>query len=541
MMRNHFLIAISIVLASSCAQVLTPDGGIKDLFPPRVISYAPDSAATNFKSKSIVLLFNEYIQLKDLQNQLIVSPPLNKDPDVTIKKKELFIENIDSLLANTTYTISFGNAIRDITENNVLDNFRYTFSTGPIIDSLQLSGKIINASTLIGEKGILVMLYAENFDSVPLKKRPYYFTKTKEDGSYLLTNLKAGIYKVFALEDKNSNYLFDNPDERIAFSNTPLSLLTNKDSFNLILFREGPKKQKLMKASQIAPGRFCFSYALPLKNPQLIFRPEPTSSSKVIHELSVTGDSIDFWFDEINFDSLTFFIRDDATQVNDSVTMQLVKVGSKNSRVRAGAEDPRRLTLKANIQAGQKLDLTKNLVYTCNNPLKNSSPKNIFLLRGKDTLIADISLSENKRILSIKNNFEEDSMYSLFMAPGALTDWFGQKNDTVKLVFTIQQERYYGALKIKLTNIPTSPYILQLVTEKDQVIRELKTTERGFEKMDLLPPGQYRLKLIADENKNGKWDTGNYLKNQQPEKIIYYENPIKMRSGWDLDIEWIFK
>lgn len=125
----------------------------------------------------------------------------------------------------------------------MLDNFRYTFSTGPIIDSLQLSGKIINASTLIGEKGILVMLYAENFDSIPLKKRPYYFTKTKEDGSYLLTNLKAGIYKVFALEDKNSNYLFDNPDERIAFSNTPLSLLTNKDSFNLILFREGPKSK----------------------------------------------------------------------------------------------------------------------------------------------------------------------------------------------------------------------------------------------------------------------------------------------------------
>ncbi|HET6989830.1 MAG TPA: Ig-like domain-containing protein, partial [Bacteroidia bacterium] len=147
--RSPFgLFAIFIALASSCAQILSPDGGAKDRTPPKVTSYTPDSAATNFTGKKIVLHFNEFVQLKDLQNQLIVSPPLNHDPDVTIRKKDIVIELKDTLLPNTTYTISFGNSISDITENNVLDNFRYVFSTGPVIDSLHLSGKIVNASTL---------------------------------------------------------------------------------------------------------------------------------------------------------------------------------------------------------------------------------------------------------------------------------------------------------------------------------------------------------------------------------------------------------
>jgi hypothetical protein len=186
-------------------------------------------------------------------------------------------------------------------------------------------------------------------------------------------------------------------------------------------------------------------------------------------------------------------------------------------------------------------DLGKSLIIAANNPLKSFDPKNFILMKGKDTLKTEISLSDNKRYLSFNYKFEEDSSYSLFVKPGATTDCFNQKNDTLKSNFTIQKADYYGTLTIKLTGLPSGNYILKLVNEKDDVLREVKVSDQPSVAFEMLPPGQYRLKLIADANRNGKWDTGNYMQHRQPEKIIYYANPVKMRSGWDMDVEWIFK
>ncbi|MCX6310473.1 MAG: Ig-like domain-containing protein [Bacteroidetes bacterium] len=540
-MRKFFGLFVFIALASSCAQVLSPDGGAIDKTPPKILSYSPDSAATNFTSKKIVIHFNEFVALKDLQNQLIVSPPLNHDPDVTIRKKDIVIEISDTLLPNTTYTISFGNAIVDIAEGNILENFRYIFSTGPVIDSLHVAGKITNAATLLGEKGILVMLYNTKEDSVPLKKRPYYFTKTKEDGSFIINNIKAGQFKIFALDDKNSNYLFDNSDERIAFSDSLVTVSKNLDSLKLKLFKEEPRKQFRLKASQPGVGRFTFIYALPLKNPQVSFHPDLFSNVELFKELSVTGDTLDFWFNALSADSLTFFIKDEATHVNDTIAMQLIKPAEKSRTGRGGASDARKLQFKPNVQAGQVFDLGKNLMFMSNNPIKSINEKNFILLRGRDTLKTAFRLSENKRLLTSNYVFLEDSSYSLFIKPGAVTDCFGQNNDTIKSSFKIQSLNNYGTLKVKLTGIPSGNYLLQLVDGKDAIVREIKINSVSSAQFDLLSPGTYRLKLIADENKNGKWDTGNYLQHKQPEKIIYYAQQVKMRSGWDMDVEWVFK
>ncbi|CAN5244160.1 Ig-like domain-containing protein [soil metagenome] len=540
-MNKSLLFFVIVLFGASCAQVLTPDGGPKDMIPPHVIAYMPDSAKTNFTGNKIVLKFDEYIQLKDLNNQLIISPPLNNDPDVVIRKKEIVITLHDTLLSNTTYTISFGNAIHDITEDNVLENFRYVFSTGPIIDSLRVSGKVVNASALSGEKGILVMLYTDFGDSVPIKQRPYYFTKTQADGSFSMTNLKAGTYKIFALEDKNSNYRYDNEEERIAFSDELIKLNANHDSVDLKIFKEDPVVQKRIKAQQYAGGRFGFSYTLPLKNPQISFSPELPAEMKLYKEYSVTGDSIDFWFNPVSLDSLTFFIHDDATNLNDTVSMMMVKPGDKSRHIRTGANDPRKLYVNPNAVNGQLFDLGKMLFLSTNNPLIVFHPELFLLKIGNDTLKPEISLSENKRQINFNTIFLEDSSYSLFIPPGAMADCFGQKNDTIKLNFKIRESRYYGALNIKFTGLTGGDFILQLINEKGIVFREIKIADKVNAKFDLLPPGTYRMKLISDVNKNGRWDSGNYLQHQQPEKVIYYINPVKMRSGWDMDVEWIFK
>ncbi|MDQ3108778.1 MAG: Ig-like domain-containing protein [Bacteroidota bacterium] len=541
LLRRNPVLLILLSFLASCAQVLTPDGGPKDAIPPHVVEFAPDSAATNFTGNKIVLKFDEYIQLKDLNNQLIISPPLNNDPDVIIRRRDIVITLNDTLLPNTTYTISFGNSIRDITEENVLDNFRYVFSTGPVIDSLRISGKVVNASTLGGEKGILVMLYSNTGDSVPLKQRPYYFAKTKDDGSFTMTNLKAGKYKLIALDDKNSNYFFDNSAERIAFSSELLDLTKNNDSINLKIFKEEPLKQARIKAQQFAAGRFAFSYALPMKDPQVSFIPALPAGMEVFKEFSVNGDSIDLWFNTVLLDSITFVVHDETTALNDSVSMMMVKPGDKSKRIRTGANDPRKLVVNPNVASGQLFDLGKPLVITTNNPLRAFNPKDFILLKGKDTLKAEPSLSTNKRVISFNYTFAEDSSYSLHVKPGAVTDWFGQKNDTIKVNFKIRESRYYGTLSVKLTGLPAGNYLLRVVNDKDMVLREMKITNATTAKFELLSPGSYRLKLIADENKNGKWDSGNYLQHKQPERVIYYINPVKMRSGWDMDVEWIFK
>jgi uncharacterized protein (DUF2141 family) len=540
-MRKLLPLFIFIVLASSCAQVLTPDGGPKDMIPPHVVGYTPDSAATNFTGNKIVLRFDEYIQLKDLNNQLIISPQLKNDPDVVIRRKEIVITLNDTLLPNTTYSISFGNAIRDITEENVLDNFRYVFSTGPTIDSLRLSGKVVNASTLSGEKGMLVMLYANTGDSVPMKQRPYYFAKTRDDGSFVMTNLRAGKYKLVALDDKNSNYLFDNAAERIAFSSDLIDLTNNNDTINLKIFKEDASKQERIKALQYAPGRFLFSYAASLKDPQVSFVPALPAGMEMFKEVSVTGDSIDFWIHPVLLDSVMFVIRDAATNLNDSVTLMLVKTFEKSKRGRGASNDPRTLVMNPNVANGQLFDLGKSLVITTNNPLKIFNPKDFILLKGKDTLKTDLALSANKRLITFNYTFEEDSAYSLFIKPGAVTDWFGQKNDTIKVNFKMREARYYGTLVVKLAGLPAGNYLLRVVNDKDMIVRETKISGATTATFEVLPPGTYRLKLIADENKNGVWDSGNYLQHKQPERVIYYINPVKMRSGWDMDVEWIFK
>ncbi|GAB4132287.1 MAG: hypothetical protein Fur0041_03440 [Bacteroidia bacterium] len=170
------------ILGISCAQVIAPSGGPKDTQPPHAVKYSPDSAAVNFTGKKIVIRFDEYIQLNDLNNQLVVSPALSNMPEVEVRKKELIITLKDTLKPNTTFSMSFGNAIHDITENNAADNFRYVFSTGPVVDSLHIGGIVRNALTQEPEKNVLVMLYENLKDSAPIQQKPYYFTKTNNSG-----------------------------------------------------------------------------------------------------------------------------------------------------------------------------------------------------------------------------------------------------------------------------------------------------------------------------------------------------------------------
>lgn len=530
------LITACCVLLAACAQIVTPDGGPKDSTPPRVVKYSPDSAATGFRGKKIVITFDEYIQLTDLNKQLIISPSVKRRPEITIRKKDLVIEFRDTLDANTTYSISFGKAIRDITENNALDNFRYVFSTGPYIDSLKMSGVIVNAQTLRGEKNVLVMLYRDGKDSAVYKQKPYYYTRTDDNGNFQITNLAAAPYKIFALEDQGEDYLYNSSEERIAFSDSLIHLSADRDSVRLIMFREKSPKQFLAKAEQPAPGRFRFVYNQPVENFDVTFAEQLPASMVMYKEFSAGRDSVNIWFSSVDADSLTFITKSGST-VLDTIAMRMQKPTKKP--VRAGAQDPRALVFTSN--GAGKLLPGHQFTMQATNPVVSIDTAKIILRMGADTIRKNIVHETNSRIIRFNIPFPEDSSFSVFIPPGTLRDAYGQKNDTIRQSFKVEAARSFGNLSVKMPNLEPGKYLVEIMDERENVVRDTIINGPATIQFSGMNAGNYRVRLLRDTDGNGKFTPGNYLLKTQPEKVIYYALSVRVRAGWDMDIEWILQ
>ncbi len=537
MKRNKIFFSLLVfgfwLLASQCAQIVTPSGGLKDTKPPRAIKYIPDSAAKNFSSKHIAIVFDEYIQLNDLQKQLVISPPLKIQPEVKAKGKTLTIELKDTLQKNTTYCFNFGNAIRDFTESNAIENFQYVFSTGSYIDSLKLSGTVKNAFDNKTDKGILVMLHDSYDDSVPYKKIPSYFAKTNADGSYKINNIRPGTYKAFALKNINANYIYDSSDELIGFSDSLIKISKNT-SLNLVLFKEEPAKQKLKKAAFVAHGHIIFSFATPIDSLKLKFLSKEPKEN-IVYEYSKEKDTIHYWFADDFKDSLKLIVSDRG-KILDTVQLRPITIEQIKSSSRGNKWE---LVPILNISKDKLFDFKKHMTIRFNHPIKEAKTNDINLSSGGkkiDSTNSKIS-DEAKRNFIFQFPFNQDSSYLLFIPPGTFTDVFGLKNDTIKINFKTQEEKYYGTLKLTLKIKTTTKYILQLMSEKGEVF-DYASSDKGVFSYAYLPPDSYKLRIIYDTNEDDKWTTGNYLVKRKPETVIYYSSPITIRSNWDLELDW---
>ena len=527
-----------LVLFAACAQIVSPSGGPKDTKPPKVAKYIPDSAAVNFNAKKISITFNKFIQLINLSDQLIISPPMKKEPDIKIiKNKILTIDIKDTLLKNTTYTINFGNAVADITEGNKMDDFRYVFSTGTYIDSLSLKGKIQNAFDHKTEKGILVMLYRNTNDSVPCKKTPDYFSKTKADGTFQIDNIKNGTYKLFALKDANSNYLYDSPNEMIGFTNKPISIQQN-DSVHLELFQALDTTAAYIKKNRSTQyGKIQIIFNRPLEN--ISVKPLNEKPIIAIEKPSVTNDTLDYWFTGVKAESLDLQVRY-GNKILDTIHQELI---SKEDAFNPKKKTKIHLFVKANVQDATLFDLKQPILLDFSNPISSYDISKIKLTHEKDSIPIKFENAEKyAQQFFISADLKPDSSYQLYFPAGTFRDIFGLKNDTLKTTFKMQQENYYGTAKLKI-NIADAlgDYIVQLMDDKENVLKETIISGTTVLNYDYLHPGNYKVKLIYDTNKNKIWDTGNYFKKIQPEKIIYYNAPFTVRSDWDLDLTWNIK
>ncbi len=533
---HYFLLFLLIHLIQSCAQVVAPTGGEKDILPPKVVQSEPANPSVNFHGKKIQINFNEFVTLKELNSQLIISPPLKKTPEVKVKNKTLSMVLEDTLKPNTTYTFNFGNAIADYTEQNVIDNFQFVFSTGAALDSLTVSGKVQKSFNHVPEKGVLVMLYAVEkmtSDSFPYHELPDYFGKTNEFGNYSINNVRAGKYKLFALKDGNSNYLFDSDDEQISFVDSVLTI-AQALLVDLDLFQEQKSKLYLKKPVKIFDGQLICAFSKPAE--ELSFEPlQPTQKFKwKATEISVNQDTARFWFAGAAMDSLKLKV------ISKGKTFDTLQVALPKVVAESAGREKKRLTITSTISSSVRFDLNKKISFLLSAPISKFLASKVILTNRKDTLPILVSSTDSlKRKFELAAKFLEDSTYQLLIPQGTFEDFNGLKNDTVRFVFRLLSQRDYGTLKLALKlKEGSGNFIFQLLDEKENVVNERFINKSEVLLFDFLQPQNYKFKLIADSNKNKKWDTGKFLEHRLAETTIYYPQVLTVRANWDLEEKW---
>ena len=522
-----FIFVFIIVLVSyQCAQRGTPTGGPKDITPPELTRAEPPNLTTNFTGQKIRLYFDELVKLKDIQKQLIISPPLKNAPVLSpIGNANKYVEITikDTLEPNTTYTFNFGQGIVDNNEENPKSFFTYVFSTGDYIDSLSLTGVIKDALNKKADEFVSVMLYkidSSYTDSTVYKRPPNYITNTLDSAViFKLNNLKEGKYALFGIKDAAGNNLFDQKTDKIGFVRDTINLPT--DSIYLLnLFKEVPDYSVAVPSME-ASNRISFGYYGDGTDIFIETITEIPDTVKTIITKEREKDTLNFWFTPYEMDSLLFVITNEALSVKDTFKVKNRKVAFDSLKIA--------MSQKGNIEMDKPLNLLSNT------PIIRFDSTKIKLMDKDSVEIAfTLKLDTLQNLLNFDFKVNPDQSYRMELVPGAVTDFFETSNDSVAYSFRTKSIADYGNLTLSLNgNTIVYPIIVQLTNEKGDLQREIYASGPQEYVFNNLNPGKYQARVIFDMNGNGKWDTGSFLEHRQPEKISYYPTLIELRANWE--------
>jgi len=588
---------LCIVLAN-CANVMSPTGGPRDEDPPEILRSNPPNYSPNYDGEQIRVYFDEYITLHNLRQQLLVSPPLENDPDIRVRGRSIIIDIKDELRPNTTYNIFLGDAIRDITEGNAIPNFQYVFSTGDYVDSLSLGGMVIDAYTLDPAEGISVMLYDDIYDSIPYKERPVYFAKTNKEGLFTISNMAEGEYLIFVLADVNTNFLYDLPNEKIAFLDSlvrPGFVAEEKEEeegereggreegregereglpfYTLYLFQEADTVQRVTGTNIVKKGQIEFSFRVPFDSVCVRDLGGVLGDDWHIAEFNAERNKLTMWFSEPGTDTL-FIELFDGIHSLDTITTA-VRPRVPRGRTAEEMDVPEPLTITPSARRGRTIPYFMPLTIEASAPVESIDPEKITLMT-EDSLALDVSFRFSdhvRRTLVMEPKPEQGQSYILEIMPGAFTDIFGTSNDTLLTnyaattledysVVTLNlgfntatgienisdayslsgdQGRFNPAAGIENEERTAFSYILQLTDRTGNIIHEKTVPGAGRYRFENLTAGSYGFRLIEDRNGNGKWDTGNYLKGIQPERVFVYTDTLQVRANWEDELSWEIK
>ena len=511
-----------------CARRGRPTGGPKDVAPPVLLKAEPDNMTINFKETKIRLYFDELVKLEDVQEQLIVSPPLKYLPDITPQggtNKFIEIKIKDTLQENTTYTLNFGQSIVDNNEGNPSSFLTYVFSTGSYIDSLEVKGAIRDAFNQKADEFVSVMLYEIDTaytDSTIFQRPPNYITNTLDSAViFTLSNLKEGKYAMFALKDASKNNMFDQNTDKIAFLQDTISVPTDS-TYRLDLFKEIPN-YKIAVPSLAASNKIIFGYygeGKDIEISTLSVLPDTVKTKKTKER---EKDTLNYWFTPFEMDSLIFTVKNESLKMIDTFTVKNRKVGADSLLLNPNQRGTMSFNEPFNIEA--------------NTPLVGIDSTKIGLM-NKDSLAVDFTVKLDSIGNKVDFEFvkEPNENYQLEVLPGAITDFFGNENDTLNIRLGTKSFADFGNLRMTIASeVENYPLLVQLTDEKGETKQEIYATVPKIFEFNNIEPSKYRVRIIFDANGNGQWDTGNYIKRIQPERVSYYPDLIEVRANWELE------
>lgn len=525
----NLLILLTITLSlflNSCASIQQPTGGPKDSIPPKVLHETPANKMLNFNTKQIKIDFDEYVKIKNESKEFSISPSPDKLPFYKIKKKSLLIEFADSLEKNTTYVINLGRGLVDFNEGNILKNYMYVFSTGNKIDSLNITGNVSNTLTKKGVLDATVFLIPTRQDTTFGKKRANIFTTTDSSGNFNLQYLKPDIYRIYALKEDGGDRIYNSSNEEIAFLKDSIDLRGNLRDVKLNLFTQEPKDFKIKDKKIEKDTRILYTFNKKLIKPEIQIQwPEIKEADRTV-EFSKNADSLLLWTRNMEFDSLKVAIIDQGVPL-DTV---MLRPGTK-------PKYSREIKISDNTPSGL-IKPGGDLVLTFSAPVGSIDPSRISLTQDsvpvgglrilKDTL--------NARSYIFRYPWRVKREYQLQLDTNAIEGLYGGVNQPKTIKLKRDEETNYGNLLLSVT-VPdtTKQYIVQILNDKDDIIRMDIVNKSRIINYHTFNLGKYHFRVVYDDNRNNKWDTGDVESRVQPETTWNSPDIVTLRANWDLE------
>lgn len=527
-----FVSFILLEILFSCAQIVAPTGGKKDTLSPLITKTFPVNQTTNFRGRQVELEFNEYVTIDNIQQQLLITPNIEGTYETKINPKGLRLTFDKPFKANTTYSLNFRNAIKDATERNVAKNIRLVFSTGQIIDSLTVSGKVMNPLINKPVLDINVGMYFYSDTLNPKKVKPYYFTKTDTSGVFKIENVAVGKYRIFAVTDLNNNLLYEEAKELIGFVKDTFDLKSNLQNLNMDIAKMDKTPNKVLK-TRSSINYYNIEYNRGIKKVKIAFQQK--KDSLVYQQLDNRNLRI---FNTINNSSDTIKVKISVTDSLDRVFThdQKIKFKVKGKKDESTKED---FTMKAIPANNEDIDL-KEIGYTFNFT-KPIAYVNLDLIDIQNDTINKVIISEkdfrwndDKTSLTFKNNGPKPKEFvRVRLKKGTFISVENDSTGKYEVMHPIRDPENYGIIEGDVKNPNKKNFIVQLLNEQNQVVQEKVDNVLHYE-FGFLKAGIYFIRLIVDENRNAKWDEGDVEKNITPEKIIYHPVKIKLKQNFVL-------
>lgn len=535
-MKKLLLLFFFTTLLLSCARVGSPVGGAKDTIPPNFIGSNIDSSRINVPRNigELRIDFDEYINLKEINKQLIISPPLKKMTKILpsgISNKFLLIKWEDTLQANTTYNFNFGNAIVDNNEGNALQYYNFAFSTGEKIDDLYISGVLKNllsgTEKKSEESSLVVGLYQEK-DSMDYRQKPYYITKADPDGYFELNYLSPGDYRILAFEDSNSNSVYDAGKEKVAFQKEKISLDKSISGLNLNLY-PSKKPMKYLEMVEV-PGGILMNFEGNPDSVKVISLNEKILDYKVTQ--SPKSDSVYVWFDAkkqnvgiTGSDNLKFSYD---TKIKQDTVSVFYRYNTKNEMSISNA--------RTNLLApNQNFEISSNYFIDKIQPEKWSLVSDSI----KQEFSAKID-EDNPFNIIVTSDFNAGKKYSLTVPKESVSSFYESITKSYRFDFEGDKTENYGTLSVTLENAPSKIFWLQVINENNMVVYSRYTKDQVIN-FSSLKPGKYRLRILVDENENGVWEGADFENGIAAEEVYLLDKSLEVRPLWEIRETWNLK